>query len=220
MHGFLAYLAPAIREERQYRIYGYKGKQVRDNLHSFDVCSFVEAFHASLGSRRSTTWRRSREQHLVIEAIERLDQLLGRSSTSSTWTRSRVGDHICYISDLRKIRATIRDGPSSIPSTRILSELAGVYAGSSSHATLGRDPRSQRGRERRPDHRRTPRAAAARRDRLRGGGRRRWQQRRTGAEVEARARVDRDVPWSGTRVPTDSDEPSAAGSRSIPETRS
>src|SRR5262249_37762223 len=44
LHGFLAYLARAIREGRPYRIYGYKGKQVRDNIHSYDVCTAIMAF--------------------------------------------------------------------------------------------------------------------------------------------------------------------------------
>lgn len=45
LHGFLAYLARAIKEKRTYRIYGYKGKQVPDNIHSFDVCAFFQAFY-------------------------------------------------------------------------------------------------------------------------------------------------------------------------------
>jgi CDP-paratose 2-epimerase len=45
LHGFLAYLARALREGRVYRIYGYKGKQARDNIHSYDVCTAFEAFY-------------------------------------------------------------------------------------------------------------------------------------------------------------------------------
>src|SRR4029079_11940093 len=45
LHGFLAYMARAAKEGRTYRIYGYQGKQVRDNIHSYDVCTFFEAFY-------------------------------------------------------------------------------------------------------------------------------------------------------------------------------
>jgi CDP-paratose 2-epimerase len=72
LHGFLAYLARATREGRAYRIYGYKGKQVRDNIHSFDVCTAFLAFYerprvaavynlqAADARTASPCWRRSR----------------------------------------------------------------------------------------------------------------------------------------------------------------
>ena len=106
LHGFLAYLARATREGRPYRIYGYKGKQVRDNIHSFDVCTFFEAF-----------WRRPRVAAVynlgggransvsVLEAIDRFERLIGKKLQVEYVDQNRVGDHICYISDLRRIRA-------------------------------------------------------------------------------------------------------------------
>jgi CDP-paratose 2-epimerase len=106
LHGFLAYVLRAVREGRAYRIYGYKGKQVRDNLHSFDVCSaFLEFYNAprsaavyNLGGGRANSVS-------VLEAIERGQDLLGRRLTVEYVETSRVGDHITYISDLRKWRA-------------------------------------------------------------------------------------------------------------------
>jgi len=106
LHGFLAYVLRAVREGRAYRIYGYKGKQVRDNLHSFDVCSaFLEFYKAprsaavyNLGGGRANSVS-------VLEAIERGQDLLGRRLTVEYVETSRVGDHITYISDLRKWRA-------------------------------------------------------------------------------------------------------------------
>jgi len=127
MHGFLAYLARAIREERKYRIYGYGGKQVRDNLHSFDVCSFVEAFHAKPRIAAIYNLGGGRENSVsVIEAIERLEHLLGKKLDVEYVDQSRVGDHICYISDLRKIRADYPEWTIEHSLDRILSELAGV----------------------------------------------------------------------------------------------
>ena len=106
LHGFLAYISRAVRERRLYRIYGYKGKQVRDNLHSFDVCTaFLEFSKApraaavyNLGGGRTNSVS-------VLEAIERCEDLFGRSLTVEYVETNRLGDHITYISDLRKFRA-------------------------------------------------------------------------------------------------------------------
>ena len=110
LHGFLAYLARAVREERAYRIYGYSGKQVRDNLHAHDVC---EAFYAfvqnprpaavyNLGGGRGNSVS-------VLEAIGRFETLLGRTLKREYVETPRVGDHICYISNLGALQ---RDYPS------------------------------------------------------------------------------------------------------------
>ena len=102
LHGFLAYVARAIREDRAYRIYGYKGKQVRDNLHAHDVCTAFLAFSEqpraaavyNLGGGRANSVS-------VLEAIDVLERLLGRKLKTEYVDRPRLGDHICYISDLR-----------------------------------------------------------------------------------------------------------------------
>src|SRR5438270_1021932 len=78
LHGFLAYLARAIREGRTYRIFGYKGKQVRDNIHSYDVCTAMLAFHEqpriaavyNLGGGRANSVS-------ILEAATRFEDLLG-----------------------------------------------------------------------------------------------------------------------------------------------
>jgi CDP-paratose 2-epimerase len=106
LHGFLAYLARAVKEARLYRIYGYKGKQVRDNLHSYDVCSaFLEFYNApraaavyNLGGGRANSVS-------ILEAIERCQDLTGKKLAVEYVETSRLGDHITYISDLRRLRA-------------------------------------------------------------------------------------------------------------------
>jgi CDP-paratose 2-epimerase len=106
LHGFLAYVARAIREERTYRIHGYLGKQVRDNIHSFDVCEAVYAFYEqpraaavyNLGGGRANSVS-------VLEAIGRLEQLCGRTLTKEYSDVARIGDHICYISNLARLKA-------------------------------------------------------------------------------------------------------------------
>ena len=105
LHGFLAYLARAIREGRTYRIYGYKGKQVRDNIHSYDVCTAFLAFYESprvgavynLGGGRANSVS-------VLEAIARFEALIGKRVRVEYVDQPRLGDHICYISNLRRLR--------------------------------------------------------------------------------------------------------------------
>jgi len=102
MHGFLAYIARALKEDRTYKIYGYKGKQVRDNLHAYDVCqAFWEymlkprpgAVYNLGGGRDNST--------SVLEAIAEMEKRLSRKLKVDYVDQARMGDHICYISDLR-----------------------------------------------------------------------------------------------------------------------
>jgi CDP-paratose 2-epimerase len=105
LHGFLAYLALALVEGRPYRIYGYQGKQVRDNIHAHDVCTAFEAFYENprvaavynLGGGRANSVS-------VLEAISRLEAVTGRSLEVTHVDQPRRGDHICYISDLRRFQ--------------------------------------------------------------------------------------------------------------------
>ena len=106
LHGFLAYLARAAKEERTYRIYGYKGKQVRDNVHSYDVCAFFQAFYERPRVAAVYNLGGGRENSVsVLEAIAHFDELIDRKMNVEYVDQNRVGDHICYISDLRRIRA-------------------------------------------------------------------------------------------------------------------
>jgi CDP-paratose 2-epimerase len=105
LHGFLAYMAKALKERRTYRVYGYKGKQVRDNIHAYDVCRFFEAFHATPRSAAVYNIGGGRGNSIsVLEAIGRLEALADRTMAVEYLATNRVGDHICYISDLRRIR--------------------------------------------------------------------------------------------------------------------
>jgi CDP-paratose 2-epimerase len=129
LHGFLAYLARAIREGREYRIYGYKGKQVRDNIHSYDVCTAIAAFAErprvaavyNLGGGRGNSCS-------MIEAIAALEDLQGRKLATQYVDENRLGDHICYISDLGRFRADYPDWELSIPLEEIYEQLATIPA--------------------------------------------------------------------------------------------
>jgi len=106
LHGFLSYLIKCNLEQREYEIHGYKGKQVRDNIHASDVASFIYAFIDqpsagavyNIGGGKENTCS-------ILEAfslIESISQIPMKHSYSDI---NRIGDHICYYSDLRKMKA-------------------------------------------------------------------------------------------------------------------
>jgi CDP-paratose 2-epimerase len=106
LHGFLSFLVKQNLSGGLYQVYGYKGKQVRDNIHSFDVARFVEEFLAAprcaevynLGGGRQNSCS-------ILEAFERIEDITGRRMVWQYVDKAREGDHICYISNLAKIRA-------------------------------------------------------------------------------------------------------------------
>lgn len=109
LHGFLAYLARCFREGRDYRIYGYKGKQVRDNIHAFDVCTAIDAFFENPKKAAVYNMGGCRENSLsVLEAIRRFESLSGKRLRVEYVEANRKGDHICYISNMNKFK---RDFP-------------------------------------------------------------------------------------------------------------
>ena len=125
LHGFLAYLARSAVEGGSYRIFGYKGKQVRDNIHSADVCAAIVAFAGrprpgavyNLGGGRANSVS-------VIEAIARLEELTGRSLETEYVDEARRGDHVCYITNLGRFRADFPEWELSVSLEEILQELA------------------------------------------------------------------------------------------------
>lgn len=109
LHGFLAYLARAVKEGRRYRIFGYKGKQVRDNIHSYDVCSAFLAFYEAPRVAAVYNLGGGRDNSVsVLEAIDRFATQTGKELQTTYVDEARKGDHICYISDLGRLR---RDYP-------------------------------------------------------------------------------------------------------------
>lgn len=104
LHGFLAYLFRATMEGRHFRIFGYKGKQVRDNLHAFDVCRAFHEFYKNPRCGEVYNLGGGRENSIsVIEAIEMVQNVTGKRLDWEYVDENRIGDHICYISDLRKL---------------------------------------------------------------------------------------------------------------------
>jgi len=105
LHGFLSYLVKCNLEERNYNVFGYLGKQVRDNIHSLDVARFIDAFVAAprigevynLGGGRSNSCS-------ILEAFDRIAAVSGKPMRYEYVDKNREGDHMCYISDLSKIK--------------------------------------------------------------------------------------------------------------------
>jgi len=106
LHGFLSYLVKCNLEGKTYNVYGYKGKQVRDNIHSLDVARFIAAFLEkprsgeiyNLGGGRANSCS-------ILEAFARVEKLTSKKMLSTYVDKNREGDHICYISDLAKMRS-------------------------------------------------------------------------------------------------------------------
>jgi CDP-paratose 2-epimerase len=125
LHGFLAYLARAAAEGVTYRIFGYKGKQVRDNIHSFDVCTALMAFAERPSAGAVYNLGGGRENSVsVLEAITRFEELLGTRMKTEYVEDARRGDHICYISDLRRFRSDYPAWELSVSLDQIFEELA------------------------------------------------------------------------------------------------
>jgi CDP-paratose 2-epimerase len=111
LHGFLAYLIKCIVTRKHYNIFGYKGKQVRDNIHSWDLVNMFWHYHqnpipgavynAGGGRENSTS---------ILEAIDSVNRILKEKMQTEDWNDytilddNRIGDHIWYISDLTKFK--------------------------------------------------------------------------------------------------------------------
>src|SRR5699024_3810434 len=105
LHGFLSYLIKCNLEEQQYIIFRYKGKQVRDNIHSYDVARFIEEFIDAprvaevynLGGGKDNTCS-------ILEAFDIITDISGKPMKCKYSNHNRSGDHICYYSDLTKMK--------------------------------------------------------------------------------------------------------------------
>jgi CDP-paratose 2-epimerase len=125
LHGFLAYLARASRSGVTYRIFGHKGKQVRDNIHSYDVCTAILAFAERPSCGAVYNLGGGRENSVsILEAVARFEEILGRRVAIEYVEEPRRGDHICYITDLRKFRGDFPEWDLTVGLDSIFAELA------------------------------------------------------------------------------------------------
>jgi CDP-paratose 2-epimerase len=110
LHGFLSFLVKSILNKQPYSIFGYKGKQVRDNMHSSDLVNcFWEVFKKPKKGEVYNIGGGRKSNCSVIEALEMLEGITGTQVKREYIKKNRVGDHIWYISDLTKFQ---RDYPN------------------------------------------------------------------------------------------------------------
>lgn len=105
LHGFLAYLIKCINSGKKYTIFGYKGKQVRDNIHSHDLVSAFYHFYQKPRSGEVYNIGGARNSNIsMLEAIEKIEKLLGKKANYELSDENRIGDHIWYVSDVSKFK--------------------------------------------------------------------------------------------------------------------
>lgn len=106
LHGFLSYLIKCNIIGKQYTIFGYKGKQVRDNIHSHDVSAFIECFLDSPRFGEVYNLGGGRDNSIsILEAFKLIESISGKEMIYQYSDQNRSGDHICYISDLSKMKS-------------------------------------------------------------------------------------------------------------------
>jgi len=106
LHGFLSYLVKCNIDNTEYRVYGYKGKQVRDNVHSEDVAAFIYEFYLNPRCGEVYNLGGGKENSCsILEAFELIETVSGRRQRYTYVDQNRVGDHICYYSDLTKMKS-------------------------------------------------------------------------------------------------------------------
>ncbi|MES2597871.1 MAG: NAD-dependent epimerase/dehydratase family protein [Verrucomicrobiota bacterium] len=128
LHGFLSYLVKCNLEGRLYKVFGYKGKQVRDNIHSHDVARFIEEFAKAprcgevynLGGGRANSVS-------ILEAFEIAAEVSGKKMQYEYLDKNREGDHICYISDLAKCRAHYPNWDITVPLHQVFEEICASW---------------------------------------------------------------------------------------------
>jgi CDP-paratose 2-epimerase len=130
LHGFLSYLIKCNLTDTEYKVYGYKGKQVRDNIHSYDVARFIAAFIAeprpgevyNIGGGRQNSCS-------ILEAFRAISEISGKKMIYQYVDQNRAGDHICYISDLRKMKTHYPNWEITRPLATIFEEIYESWVG-------------------------------------------------------------------------------------------
>jgi CDP-paratose 2-epimerase len=110
LHGFLSYLVRCNLEGKEYKIYGYKGKQVRDNIHSLDVARFIAGFIDKPRVAEVYNLGGGKDNSIsILEAFKLVESISGKQQVYSYLDENRIGDHICYYSDLHKMKSHYPD---------------------------------------------------------------------------------------------------------------
>jgi CDP-paratose 2-epimerase len=110
LHGFLSYLMKCAVSGNHYNILGYKGKQVRDNIHAYDMVNMFYHFYLSPGQGEVYNAGGSRHSNCsILEAVALCEEITGKRMNSTYSDNNRIGDHIWYISDVSKFKSRYPD---------------------------------------------------------------------------------------------------------------
>ncbi|MGP1273233.1 MAG: NAD-dependent epimerase/dehydratase family protein [Phycisphaerales bacterium] len=124
LHGFLNYLVKVALEEGPYTIFGYKGKQVRDQIHCHDV---INAFwHFAQNPRPGEVYNLGGGKGnaaSLLECVSMIEERTGKRPNLTYSDTNRIGDHICYYSDLRKLKSHYPDWDLTYSLDRIVDEM-------------------------------------------------------------------------------------------------
>jgi CDP-paratose 2-epimerase len=128
LHGFLAYLVKCIATGKKYTIFGYKGKQVRDNIHSYDLVNMFWHYHQNPRYGEVYNAGGSRQSNIsMLEAIEKIEKILGKKAQYEYKDENRIGDHIWYISDVSKFISHYPEWKFTYDTDSILEEMCAQY---------------------------------------------------------------------------------------------
>lgn len=128
LHGFLSYLVKCNMSSDLYTVYGYKGKQVRDNIHSEDVVRFIQLFSESPRSAAVYNIGGGRANSCsILEAFRMVEDVTGVKMKYQYDSKNRIGDHICYISDLSRIIIDYPMWAVTRSNQEIISEIVGNW---------------------------------------------------------------------------------------------
>ena len=124
LHGFLSYLVKVAVAGGTYSVFGYKGKQVRDNIHSHDVVQAIEEFAANPRPGEVYNLGGGRENSIsMLEAICKIEEMSGKKLNWKYVNENRIGDHICYISNLAKFKSDFPNWRITVPLDEIFRQI-------------------------------------------------------------------------------------------------
>lgn len=128
LHGFLSYLVKCIASGQEYTINGYKGKQVRDNLHSFDLINAFNSFFENPRQGEVYNMGGSRVSNIsILEAVVKIEKILKKKAKIKYSETNRIGDHIWYISDTSKFISHYPNWKIDYNSDKLLEEMCSIY---------------------------------------------------------------------------------------------
>jgi len=128
LHGFLSYFFKAAASNKRYTIYGYKGKQVRDQIHSFDVIMAFDAFYRNPKCGVVYNLGGGKENSIsILECIATVQDILKRKIEYEYSDTNRIGDHICYYTDLTKLKNDFPNWSITYSIDDILNEFAECF---------------------------------------------------------------------------------------------